>query len=236
MGLIDLLGFRKQATPAVNREVRITEAHYVVVDTELTGLSERKDSIVSIGAIKMAGRKIALGDAFYKLVHPETDLRAESIVIHEITPSDVSEKPPIDVVLKDFLDYCGEDIFVGYCVAIDLTFINKEVKRLRGSKLRNPAIDVFNLYEWLRTKETGSGCFTNLAEESNLYKIARCFGIPVQGAHDAMMDAYMTAQLFQRFIPILIGEGVEKLGDLLDIGDPYGGGERFKAKGNIANF
>ena len=42
----------------------------VVVDTELTGLDEKKDSIVSIGAVRMTGGRIELGDMFYRLVSP----------------------------------------------------------------------------------------------------------------------------------------------------------------------
>ena len=52
------------------------ECPYVVVDTELTGLDEKKDSIVSIGAVRMTGGRIELGDMFYRLVSPRTQLTA----------------------------------------------------------------------------------------------------------------------------------------------------------------
>ena len=50
------------------RGIPIGEANYVVVDTELTGLNPRSDSIISIGAMKMLGSRIDLGNAFYRLI------------------------------------------------------------------------------------------------------------------------------------------------------------------------
>jgi len=38
----------------------ILDASYVVIDTELTGLNERKDTIVSIGAIKIRVTELSL--------------------------------------------------------------------------------------------------------------------------------------------------------------------------------
>ena len=66
--------------------------------------------------------------------------------------------------------------------------------------------------------------------------MAKCFDISVRGAHDALFDSFITAQLFQRFIPVLIDLGVKSLGMLLDIGHPEKGGDRFKTSGEISNF
>ena len=66
--------------------------------------------------------------------------------------------------------------------------------------------------------------------------MAKSFGIAVRGAHDALMDAFMTAQIFQQFVPLVIDAGITHLGDLLELGDPTKGGDRFKRSGEISNF
>jgi len=38
------------------------------------------------------------------------------IVIHGITPSDVSEKPRIADILSEFIEYCGNDVIVGHFI------------------------------------------------------------------------------------------------------------------------
>ena len=124
----------------------ITDVRYVVVDTELTGLDEKRDSIVSIGAVRMTGGKINIGDTFYRLVSPRTELTAASVVIHEIMPSDVAASPAIGPVLEEFLDFCGESVLVGHFISIDLAFLNREMKRLRSAAIRNRAVDTFSIY------------------------------------------------------------------------------------------
>jgi DNA polymerase-3 subunit epsilon len=69
------------------------------MDTELTGLNERRDSIISIGAVRMTGAKIELGNSFHQLIKPESKFKPDSVVVHGITPSDVLEKPNIDAIL-----------------------------------------------------------------------------------------------------------------------------------------
>ena len=44
------------------------------------------------------------------------------------------------------------------------------------------------------------------------------FGVPVEGAHSALGDAYMTAQLFQRLLGAAAPLGLDSLQDLLRIG------------------
>ena len=83
----------------------IENASYVVLDTELTGLNPKKDSVVSIGAVKMTGSKIELGQTFYRLVKPDTEFTPSSVIVHEITPSDVRRKPGIDTALVEFEDF-----------------------------------------------------------------------------------------------------------------------------------
>ena len=221
---------------SIDEHTPITEVRYVVVDTELTGLDENRDSIVSIGAVRMTGGKIDIGDTFYRLVSPRTELTAASVVIHEITPSDVVLSPVIGPVLEEFLEFCGTDVLVGHFISIDLAFLNREMKRLRKAAIRNRVVDTFSVYEWLRKRGKSRDCFATPLTGYRLYDIARCFGVPVNGAHNAIMDAYATAQLFQRFLPLLAEAGAGNIGDLLKIGVPFEGGDRFGLTGEITNF
>ncbi len=227
---------KKQEFVSSDLEKPVSEVNYTVIDTELTGLNERKDSIISIGAVKMTGSKIDLSKNFHKLTKPETKFRSESVVIHGITPSDVSEEPGIDSILSEFVDFCGSDTIVGHCVSIDMAFINREMKRVFGNPMANPVIDTFFIYEWIRNQAPSKPCFSYATKDSGLYEIAKCFEIPVRGAHDALTDAFITAQIFQRFIPVLLNLGVKNLGMLLKIGHPEEGGDKSSKSGLISNF
>ena len=228
--------FNRKKKYAIDESTPISDVRYVVVDTELTGLDEKKDSIVSIGAVRMVGGTIHLGDLFYRLVSPKAALKADSVCIHEITPADVCEQPGIESGLDAFLEYAGNDVLVGHFISIDLSFLNREMKRIHGCKLPNPALDTFSIYEWLRKRQRTRDCFTTPFAGYKLYDIIKCFDIPVQVAHNAVMDAFATAQLFQRFIPYLTESGAQDIGELLKVGTPFEGGDQFIRSGEFGNF
>lgn len=232
----DFFNLKKHTKLQISEDKPITDIQYVVIDTELTGLNERKDSIISIGAVRMSGTRIELAGSFHQLVKPETEFRPKSVVVHEITPSDVLEKPNIDSILSEFMQFCDEDIIVGHCVSIDLCFINREMKRIVGNTMQNPVIDTYKIYEWLRRKVPTRTCFSSSPQNSSLYEIAKCFSIAVRGAHNALVDAFITAQLLQRFMPVLIEIGVNHIGGLLEIGHPVEGGDKHNVSGEISNF
>lgn len=224
---------------SVDENTPITDVRYVVVDTELTGLNEKKDSIVSLGAVRMTGGRIDLSDTFHRLIKPETALTRESIVIHGITPSDVIKEPDINEVLLEFSGFCGTDVIVGHFVSIDMSFINREMKKISGLPMQNPVLDTFTIYEWIRKKGTGSGknsVALPMVRDPRLYEIAKYFGIPFNGGHDAAIDSFITAQVFQRFIPMLIESGIQDIEDLLMIGNPFKGGDRFRRAAEMSRF
>jgi DNA polymerase-3 subunit epsilon len=231
-----LFGRRGRENVSLDEGAPIDKVPYVVIDTELTGLDDKKDSIVSIGALRMYGGNILLGNEFYRLVNPRTGLTPQSVVIHEITPSDVSSSPAVDVVLRELVAFCTDAVLVGHFISIDLSFINRELRRMESEKLGVHAIDTYSIYEWLRKRHRERECFATPLEGYRLHDIARCFKIPVSNAHNAIMDAFTTAQLFQRFIPLLIEAGARDIGDLLRIGIPFKGGDRFGLSGEFSNF
>ena len=199
----------------------IGQCRYVVMDTELTGLDVKKDSIVSVGAVAMVGTKIILGETFYEMVCPETALRSESIVIHGIMPSEVVGKPSIDDVLDDLLKFCEGAVVVGHFLSLDLSFLNKEMKRLHGGKFRQPVADTQRVHEWMQDQSRGSrGQYDAYEENKDLLSLAKKYHIQVSAAHNALMDAFITAQLFQRFLSYLPALGVRTVKDLLQIAKP----------------
>jgi DNA polymerase-3 subunit epsilon len=214
----------------------ISDASFVVVDSELTGLNERKDSIVSLGAVRMTGARISVGDTFYRLIKPKTALTRESVIIHGIMPSEVAGEPDSALVLEEFAVFCGNHIMVGHCVAIDFEFINREMKRVLTARLRNQLLDTAELFTWMAGRNLLERCIQKPPRRPELYRLAQCLDIPLSEEHHALMDAFITAQVFQRFLTLLMGEGISTIGDLIRIGDPLGGGDRFRSTGEIGNL
>ena len=216
-----VLAGKSPAPVVIDPDTVITEAEYLVFDTELTGMKPRRDSIVSIGAVTMKGDRILVGRNFHRIVSPRTELTDSSVVIHGITPTEAAESPSIVSVLPEFLDLCRGKVVVGHVVSIDLKFINREMEVLQGAALTNPAVDTMSLYGFLR-KKTGDYCafHEGVPGRADLFSLCKEYGIPVTRTHDALYDAFVTAQLFQRFLAVLPEYGIHTIKDLMRIGKP----------------
>jgi len=199
----------------------ITHANYVAIDIKLTGLDEERDSIYSIGAILMSGGRIELGETFYRLLKPENVALEHSASVPGVTSARLVPEPDVAPVLSEFLTLADSDILVGHLVATDLAFLKNEARRLIGTEVRNPVIDTYQIYHWLMRHEASGTFYT--PENVKLYEIASQLGVAVSSNHDSMDDAFITAQIFQRLMPMLTKAGVRTVGDLLRIGDPSGG-------------
>jgi DNA polymerase-3 subunit epsilon len=221
----------KPGPSGIDAATPIAQVRYVAIDTELTGLDIKKDAIVSLGAVRMSGGTVHLGETFYCMVNPGTGLTAESVVIHEITPADVREQPGIEAVLREFLAFCGRDVLVGHFTAIDAGFLDRDLRRVAGVPLANPVIDTLSVYTWLRKRLKDHEQFSAPEAGISLYDIAKCFHISVAGAHNALQDAFCTAQLLQRFLPLLTEAGATDIGGLLRIGAPFAGGDHHHRPG-----
>jgi len=202
-----------------DRNLSVEEAEYVVFDTELTGLDFKKDSIISIGAVKMEGTRIYPSRTFYCLVRPESELKRDGILIHEITPDDLREAETPAAALNEFATFVGEAVLVGHFAFIDINFINRALNRCYGIKIQNPVVDTFQIHEWLYENDSNfARHYRGMTIKKDLLSIAKTYGITVKTAHNALIDAYLTAQLFQKFLRFLPQAGVRTVGELLMVG------------------
>ncbi|UCD35169.1 MAG: 3'-5' exonuclease [Nitrospiraceae bacterium] len=203
----------------IARNTGVDRCPFVVFDTELSGLNAKKDFIVSIGAIKMTGGTINISSEFYRMIRPAGEMTRTSVEIHGMTPGELENKEPLETVLPDFLDFIRDSVLVGHFVGIDLAFVNRALKIMGGSRLRNPAVDTHRIHEWL---SENSGEFKKhyhgTSAKTDLFSIAERYGITISAAHDALGDAFITAQLFQKFLHFLHAGGMGRLDELLDIG------------------
>jgi DNA polymerase III alpha subunit (gram-positive type) len=90
------------------------------------------------------------------------------------------------------------------------------MKRIFGIGLQSPSVDTSTLHDWLYESDSNfARHHEGMSLKSDLFSLAKKYGIEVEKAHNALFDAYVTAQLFQRFLPFLPACGVRTLKELL---------------------
>ena len=170
---------------------------YVVLDLEWNQASDSRDArnrlltfeIIEIGAVKLNSR-MEIVDTFEELIRPQVydtmhHITEKLIGIHM---KDLSGCRTFDVVMKDFLAWCGEDFMFGTWGPQDLTELQKNV-RYYGMENRFPFplmyYDVQKLYS-LQFLDGKSRCSLEAAVQA----LGLDAGMPF---HRAEADAYYTA-------------------------------------------
>jgi len=164
---------------------------YVCLDCETTGLSPKKDEILSIGAVIIKENKILMRETFNIFVKPSKNVSAESIKIHHIRPVDLENAmEPKEAIFK-LLEFIGSRTIVGYYIKFDIAMISKYTKQYIGIKLPHESLEVSSMYYKTRPKNSEYQ-FIDLKFDT----IMETLDIPVLGKHDALNDAIMTAMIF----------------------------------------
>jgi DNA polymerase-3 subunit epsilon len=204
-----LLEAMEQRLAPADRERRLAELDCVVLDTETTGLEpDRGDRIVSLAAVRVRRGAVKRGEVFDALVNPRRPIPADSVRFHGITDAMVADKPPLDVILAEFLRFADGAVLVGHQVWFDLRFLGLEATRLGLP----PLTDAHAVLDTLPLSEVVHGPL----EGHDLDAVAGRFGVVVQGRHSALGDALTTAEIFVRLVELLGKRGVLTLGQALE--------------------
>ncbi|RRD40187.1 PolC-type DNA polymerase III [Leptotrichia sp. OH3620_COT-345] len=182
-------------------EKLIEEEMYVVFDIETTGLDPYKDKIIEIGAIKLKGKEII--DEFSAFINPEMDIPEEITALTNITNGMVKDAEKIEKVLPEFLEFCKETTVVAHNAKFDVGFINQKAKKF-GLEYSPSVIDTLH---WARILLPDQKRF-------GLKYIANYFNVILDNHHRAVDDAKATAEIFQKFLNMVLSRGVLKLSEI----------------------
>ena len=168
-----------------------TPNEYVCLDCETTGLSPRKDEILSIGAVRIKNNKVIMRETFNIFVKHSKNISSESIKIHQIRPVDLENAVSPKEAIYKILNFIGPSPIVGYYIKFDIAMISKYTKKYLGITLPNESIEVSSMF-FKSKKKTSEYEFIDLKFDT----IMKELNIPTLGKHDALNDAIMTSMMF----------------------------------------
>ncbi len=187
---------------------------YVVFDTETTGpdpantapcnpAPANPDKIIAIAAVRIANRRILIGEPFQTLVNPDRPIPPEATDRHGISDQQVSDQPGIDAVLPTFKGFAGGAVLVSHHAALDLPLLRAGAAD--GGGLPNPVIDTSLISMMLQGREA----------DHSLDGLASQLGISAIDRHTALGDSLITAAVLLAQIDLLRHRDIVTLGDLL---------------------
>jgi DNA polymerase-3 subunit epsilon len=164
----------------------------VSIDCETTGFDTKKDDIIYVSAIRVAGNRILTSSAYNAVVRPRAEMRADAIRVHQLRAVNVENGRDMREVLPELLDFIGGRPIVGYWIDYDAAMIGRYTKEYLGFCLPNRRIEVSRLYYELKYGNAPQGTVIDLSFNA----IARDLGLRELPAHDAFNDALSAAEMY----------------------------------------
>ena len=179
----------------------LSELAFTVFDTETTGLNPSGgDQIIQIGATRIVNGKLLRQESFEQLVNPGRLIPAATIPIHGITQDMVMGKPDITEVLPAFYTFAQDTVLVAHNAAFDMKFLQMQ-EADTGLVFNHPVLDTLLLSAVVHPNQ----------DAHRLEAIAERFNITVLGRHTALGDAFVTAEVWLRLLPLLQAMGIHTL-------------------------
>jgi len=175
----------------------------VAIDIETTGLSEERDAIIEIGAVKFKGRRVE--DEWSSLINPNRHIPEFISGLTGISDAEVRNAPRFQDVVGDLHAFVGEAPIIGHNVRFDMGFLQRA-----GLFPYNEIIDTYELASVLMPT----------ASRYNLGALGKQLGILLPATHRALDDARVTMAAFNRLIELARELPLELLAEIVRLSEP----------------
>jgi DNA polymerase-3 subunit epsilon len=163
---------------------------FTAFDIETTGLDNRRDSIVEIGALRF--NRTGIISQYAQLIDPGIPMPAEAGRVNNITDEMLAGQPSVQETLPVFLNFCAGSIILAHNAPFDCGFINQNLSRLYDDgyvpypSLPNRIADTLPLARRLLPGRP----------HYNLQDLAAYLDITAEAAHRALDDARLCMEIF----------------------------------------
>jgi len=186
--------YRVSVDSMTYRKAHAEHGSVMVIDTETSGFSVGKDRILSAAAIIIENGCMQLGASMAWLVRQEGIEVTESSPVHGLVPADLERGLSERQFLEELLPMLHGRVVVGHHIQFDVRMLDEVMRRIMGTKWRNPYIDTAQmamdeLHAFHRTGYANQPMpgLDDVCSELSLYPMER---------HSAWGDAFTTAEIY----------------------------------------
>ena len=159
----------------------------VVLDTETTGLRPSEGHrVIEIAAIEIIDY-LPTGKTYQQYINPQRDVPETSFKVHGLSYEFLKDKPLFENIVKELLEFVGEDPIIAHNVDFDIGFLNYELNACGIESLKNEKIDTVSI---AREKFPG--------QSVSLDALCKRFAIDntQREKHSATIDAELLARVY----------------------------------------
>jgi len=178
-----------EACAALNID-QIENTPMIAVDLELTGLDKDDDRIIAIGWAQIDRGRIQLGSSRHLLINTDQTV-GDSAAIHELMDSEVAQGQDIGAGLDALFRAAEGRVWVFHHAELDVSFLKKACGRWAWILPGFAVLDTMRIEYAQRKRREIPVKHGDL----QLGRIRSDYGLPRYTAHNALNDAFATAEL-----------------------------------------
>lgn len=168
----------------------IADTPLISVDLELTGLDPDADQIISIGWTQVDGGRIRFGTNRHLLISADQSV-GSSAAIHELMDSEVAEGMKIEDGLEALFNAAAGRVWVFHHAGLDVSFLQRACNSWAGVVPPFVVLDTMQIELGLRKRRD----MPVQQGDLQLGRLRSDYHLPRYTAHDALIDAFATAEL-----------------------------------------
>lgn len=162
---------------------------YVALDLETTGLNPASDRIIEIGMAKVDKGEVTA--TYSTLINPIIKVSERITNLTGIKNSELADKPRIEDVIDDIIDFVGDYAILGHNVIFDYSFLKKAA--VNNNKEFNPqGIDTLKMARRILPE----------LEHKKLDYLCEYLKVNPGNSHRALDDAFSASKIYWKMYEI----------------------------------
>lgn len=182
----------------------------ISVDLELTGLDVKTNQIISIGWTLIDKGRVRMGSNRHLLINADQSV-GESAAIHELMDNEVAEGIDLNQGLERLFDDAAGRAWVFHHAGLDVAFLQRACDSWAGVIPPFVVLDTMQIEHALRKRRD----MPLQQGDLQLSRLRTHYNLPRYTAHNALIDAFATAELLLAITARLDEKEPLKLGPFL---------------------
>lgn len=178
-------------TPPTIAQRTFKDADFLVLDFETTGLTPKKDRVLSVGYTTLSKQRIQLGNSSHFYIRHRNFIPDETVVIHHITEQEAAQGQPIREIFPLLLQQLSGKVLVAHFADIEVGFLQQIARVVYQTALPLRVVDTLQIAYNSKYKQS----IHVPSNALNLFTLRETYQLPRYKAHNAMNDAVATAEL-----------------------------------------
>jgi len=185
--------------------MNLDETTFCSIDVESTGLDTRHDEIVAFASVPMVGKRILAGRAAYTLIRPAR-YKMAGMKYHGIGGHDLDSAPTFAEAAPVILE-TTKGVLLGHSVDFDYRILQRLFREL-NIVFERETVDIVQVEKWLCHKARKMCMDLSFEAMMDRYELRESY------RHNALADAFFSAQIFQKQLLRLSEHGIVTLSRL----------------------